>query len=901
MEANALVTKFHRPAPLPQSVQRRRLTQLLDEGLAAGRPLTLVSAPAGFGKTTCIAAWIDQLARPVAWLSLDRADDDPRRFFYYLAGALRRMDTTLGQVDVEGILHAPQAPPADAITGLLLQDLLRLSRPFVLVLDDFHVIQDALTLGVLERLLAYHPPHLHLVLITREDPQLPLARLRANNQMTEIRAGDLRFTSAEAQHFLNQQMGLSLSPAQLRLLEERTEGWIAGLQLVGLSVRGRADAAGFINSLGSSHRYILSYLTEEVLSRQDPDVQEFLLQTSVLDKLCPELCDAVTGRAHSAALLDRLFNANLFLVPLDDDQRWYRYHHLFADLLRSQQSRLEKDAPAQLHRRASHWYAGVGMAEEAIEHALAAGDYPRVIQLLERFAPSLALYGNALMMERWVQAIPIQWHSHDPKANLALAWTYLLRGNFNRVGVYLDQANAAMDAAPRRDDMPALRAEWDALQSNRLHLQGQAGESIALATRALQAVPPDDFYLRGVAYLGLGGGRRQAGDFAGSLEAYQQAIHYCRASGNLVAELLAVTSLSLMALQHGQLHFAAQTAQQGIEYVQARGFSSLPMLGVAHTSLGMVYLEWNRIDQAGEQFLRGAQLGAFTGHNATLVASKTGLAQVYLAQGDLSTAVREIQEATDLLPLGVPVWLQPEVIGAQVHLYLAQDNSIAAEAALKACPCPADGGITTLQEPYCLAQLRLALYRAQSSGQVEDFSAMVDQAGRLIDAALDRQHTGIALQGLLLRACMALAQGHTPAARQDLSQAVALAAPQGYLRAFLDQGAQLTGLLAALLRSAPADATQAGFIQQLRAALPPGESSPPASGSPAVPALPEALTERQLAVLRLVAQGLKYDEIAGQLFISKNTVRFYIKEIYGKLAVNSRARAVEVARRLGLL
>jgi len=245
--------------------------------------------------------------------------------------------------------------------------------------------------------------------------------------------------------------------------------------------------------------------------------------------------------------------------------------------------------------------------------------------------------------------------------------------------------------------------------------------------------------------------------------------------------------------------------------------------------------------------------------------------------------------------------LQPEVIGAQVRLYLAQDNPIAAEAALKACPCPADGGITTLQEPYCLAHLRLALYRAQSSGQVEDFSAMVDQAGRLIDAALDRQHTGIALQGLLLRACMALAQGHTPAARQDLSQAVALAAPQGYLRAFLDQGAQLTGLLAALLRSAPADATQAGFIQQLRAALPPGESSPPASGNPAVSALPEALTERQLAVLRLVAQGLKYDEIAGQLFISKNTVRFYIKEIYGKLAVNSRARAVEVARRLGLL
>jgi LuxR family maltose regulon positive regulatory protein len=359
LNSGLLATKLHRPSVPPKRVQRPHLIQRLDEGLESGRQITLVSAPAGFGKTTCIAEWIDALDCPVAWLSLDAADDDPGRFFAYLVAALQRVDANLGR-EIEGVLRSGQLPPSEAIGATLINDILESEVRFLLVLDDFHVIQDRFILQVLERLVANLPRPLHLVLLTREDPPLPLARLRANNQLTEIRAKDLRFTNRDAEHFLNDVLGLSLSRADVTALEAKTEGWVVGLQLAGLSVRDRADPSAFIATLSGSHRFILSYLTEEVLNRQPEEIQRFLFQTSILDKLNGDLCNAVTGRSDSRALLERLFSANLFLIPLDDEGQWYRYHHLFADLLRDFYSTLQKDRMAELHQRAAHWYAQVG-------------------------------------------------------------------------------------------------------------------------------------------------------------------------------------------------------------------------------------------------------------------------------------------------------------------------------------------------------------------------------------------------------------------------------------------------------------------------------------------------------------------------------------------------------------
>jgi LuxR family maltose regulon positive regulatory protein len=488
-----LATKLHQPSLPPKRVQRLLLIQQLNEGLAAGRQITLISAPAGFGKTTCISEWVNALDRwPVTWLSLDPADDDPGRFFAYFVAALQKVNANLGQ-EIEGVLRSGQLPPSEVISATLINDILALEGRFLLILDDFQVIQDRFILQVLEKLVANLPQPLHLVLLTREDPPLPLARLRANNQLTEIRARDLRFTRGDAECFLNEVLGLSLSQADIASLEDKTEGWIVGLQLAGLSVRDWADPSSFIASLSGSHRFILSYLTEQVLSQQPEEIQRFLLQTSILDKLNGDLCNAVTGRSDGRALLERLFNANLFLIPLDDEGHWYRYHHLFADLLRDLQDALQKDETAELHRRASHWYAQAGMASDAIQHALVAEDYAMAVDLLERHAMGMIMQGYAKTVNGWVQAIPAEWSSQSPRTHLALAWMHILRGAYAQVSPYLERSQAAFAGSQVEphlgEEKRSLKAEWLVMQSLMLIMEGKATDSKAMATQALEIAP----------------------------------------------------------------------------------------------------------------------------------------------------------------------------------------------------------------------------------------------------------------------------------------------------------------------------------------------------------------------------------------------------------------------------
>jgi len=905
-----LQTKLYIPPSRPNLVSRPRLIERLNAGLY--RKLTLVSAPAGFGKTTCISEWVHGLDCPVTWLSLDPADDDPGRFFAYFVAALQKVDANLGR-EIEGVLHSGQLPPGEAISTTLSNNIQKLEGRFLLILDDFQVIQDRFILQVMQKMVSNLPQPLHLVLLTREDPPLPLARLRANNQLTEIRARDLRFTSPEADRFLNEVMDLSLSQVDIAVLETKTEGWIVGLQLAGLSVRDRADPSSFIATLSGSHRHILSYLTEQVLSRQPEEIQHFLLQTSILDKLNDNLCNVVTGRTDGHALLERLFNANLFLIPLDDEQRWYRYHHLFADLLRDLQKTRHEDETAELHRRASRWYAQAGMASETIQHALAAEDYAMAVELLESHAMGMIMQGYAQTVNGWVQAIPAEWSSQSPRTNLAFAWMHLLRGAYAQASPYMEQVQATFSGSQvGEEEKPSLEAEWLVMQSLILNMQGKATESKALATRALEIAPEQDSRVRSLAYYALAGVRQLMEDYPHAVEAYQMAIQHGRAAESLVAEMMSTSGLAVMALEHGQLHLALEIAAPVSDRVEQSG-SLPPISTVVYGVLGEVYYQWVQTEQARRHILRALQLSTLGGYKSGMINCRVLLSRLSQLEGDLDAAAREIQEAIDQLQVDTPGYVRQEAVSQQVRVYLARNRLAAAEMALQGRgfsfrdqfsfpDLPPDQSLSHANGLLYNSSLCVLLHQARARRDLTGLRQGIELANRLIAGALQGQYIIVALEALLLRAQMHTALGDHRASQADYARALELAEPEGFIGIFVEQGPPVAEALANLVEQNQLGTVQSTYVERILAAFsrlqPPGAAR---GEQPAPSALIEPLTGRELDVLRSMAEGLKYKEIAARLFISLNTVRFHVKAIYGKLNVNNRTQAIEVARQLRIL
>jgi LuxR family transcriptional regulator, maltose regulon positive regulatory protein len=890
MISSLLVSKLHQPALPAKQVQRPQLIKLLNEGLADDRALTLVSAPAGFGKTTCISEWIEGLGLPVAWLSLDKSDNDPARFLRYFLAALQRVEPVLGR-DLQNVLASGELPPLEVITTHLINGILNTPDRFLLILDDFQVIQDHTILQVLEQLLTHQPYPLHLVIITREDPLLPIARLRANNRMTEIRAGDLRFNKAEAISFLNERMGLSLTSEDISILENRTEGWIAGLQLAGLSIRSQQNPSQFIANLSGSHRFILTYLLEEVLHQEPTEIQDFMLQTSILDRLNGDLCDAVTGQTGSKQLLEQLYYANLFLIPLDDEQNWYRYHHLFSDLLRNQQSRLPKEEISELHLRASRWYESIGMVSEAIEHALEGKHYTWAVLLLEKYAMQILSPGYAKTLEGWMQAIPEEFQNQNPKANLSFAWMQLLRGNYEKIPRYLKIIEPAVaqvdpDAVLEDENAKLLLAEWYAFQSNFLNVMGKPDESIACAHSALQYIPAENHYLLSLAYLGLGGSYRLKGDYTNLIASYQKAAHFSASSKNVLGEMLSVSAITIASIQYGHLKFAAKTGSEVIEHYQKSSGLPPPIMGTVYGSVGLVYYEWNQLEKTNQYFQISTQLAALVGHNAGIVYSGVNMSRLYQAQGDLTAAERAIKQAVHLLDFGAPAWLRPEAAVQQVRIYLSQHNPAAAGAMIDQSESAAPPHILLR-----LARLRLLHYLGTKNADQSALQKATDLANQLIEAGRQSQRMGIVLQALLLRAQMQPETG----SQADMMQAIELAEPEGFIRTFLDEGPAI----AHLLKRLPDFPKYRTYIHLLLRAF--GEVNSSAVSTPKDETLIEALSDRELEVLRLIAQGMKYEEIAEALVITLNTVRFHVKQIYRKLDVNNRTNAIEIARHLDLL
>lgn len=969
-----LATKFHTPAPPVKPVHRQRLLQRLNDGLAAGRLLTLVSAPAGFGKTTCVSAWIAGVDLPVAWLSLDAADDEPGRFFTYFIAALQKVDPALGQ-EIDGVLRAGQIPPGEVVSDALLNDLLARGKPFLLVLDDLHVIQDRQVLGMLEHLLTglarTSSPVLHLVLLSREDPPLPLARLRANNRLTEIRAGDLRFSGPEAERFLNAAMALNLPGDEIAALEERTEGWIVGLQLAALALQSRAGqpaapapAAGhtaFIAELGGSQHAILSYLAEEVLSREPQDIQRFLLETSILDALSGDLCDAVCAEgaadaSRGADLLEQLYRANLFLVPLDDAHRWFRYHHLFAGLLRERLAALGKERAAELHRRASRWYAAHGGAyvEQAIEHALAAADYAFAVQHIENHAMGYLMQWQTKTVNTWMEELPPEWAAKSPRTNLAFAWLHLMSGNpaqalpyLERLGPLFSGSGEETAVAPQVE--PSLLAEWLALQAMLSNAQAKPDEAMALAQRALENLPrragqapPGAFdrgsYVLTMIYTDLAASYQQLGDFERAMDAYQKIIEHGQQTGDVSSQLMGISALGLLVLQRGQLHLLYQLTAQGEEIVKGAG-ATLPISQAVYGELGEVYYEWNDLERARDYYQRAARASALCGFPDAEIYNTVFSSRLNLRWGNLEAAARQIEQAVSQMQVISPTAVREEVVAQQVRVLLAQRRLADAEAALKLAAArqkastpgytsppesprlsEAPGvpgvpaGFPDLQEgqglPYPYGQmvictLRILLHRAAQRGELANLPAGIALADRLIDAALQRHYVPLAITALLLRGQMAAVQDSTAnraSARADFARALALAEPEGAISIIVEEGLPVARALKDLLESGELGGVSLEYVEKLLDAFTdaPPSSAPGAEQAPPA-ALVEPLTERELEVLRLIAEGLKYQEIADRLYISLNTVRTYVKEIYSKLNVNNRTSAITLARQYRLI
>ncbi len=947
--SNLLSIKLQRPAPPPKYVQRPDLNRRLDEGLALGRPLTLVSAPAGFGKTTCISAWLAEAEVPSAWLTLNAEDNDPGRFFSYLVAAHQQIQGIPQSSvpfprlhEVESVLRSGQIPPVEVIASAWVTDILAYPGRFLLVLDDFHLIQDRFILEVFEKLFVYlfqsnQPQPAHLILLTREDPPLPLARLRANDRLTELRAQELRFPPDESKVFLNSLMGLTLSEPDMAVLEERMEGWIAGLQLAGISMRDRADKSAFIRSLSGSQRFILNYLVEEVLSQQPADVQQFLLDTSIVERLNGDLCGALTGRAGSAELLEQLYRANLFILPLDDDRRWYRYHPLFRDLLRSRLAAVQGERIPELHQRAGRWFAqtvqqnttgeSAPLIIQAVRHFLAAADYAAVVQSIETHASEMLSQWYVSTLQDWLEALPPEWSARSPKTNLAFARLFLLRGDLARAAPYIARLEAlfsaeqAVDAGERS---PELRAEWMALQASLLIARGLPEPALAVARQALEILPEENPDIHSRIYLVLASASQYLGDTTAAEEYYQHIIQIGRFAADPLSELLGISALALMAIERGQLHYAHDLALQGVERMQRAGILP-PIAAGLFGELGQIAYHWGRFQEAEEYFQRAVQASVLAGFSDAEIFYAVTRSRIHQMRGDLDKAEQEIKVAVQAMHADAPLVVREEVVAQQVNIFLLRRDLHAAEqaVALLTVSSPA-GETTTLASIHDLSSkleieqtisypqgvlnncaLRIWLYTTRWNSLPALVPESIDVAGRLLAVFMHRQFLPLAVETILLRAQLHALLGNQQAVQSDLAQALDLAEPERLISLFIMEGAPVAEALLRLRDRTPRASSRAVFIQQILDAFASLQADAPSDDGTPQPGITaeqfESLTQRELEVLRLMKEGRTYAEIAGSLVVSINTVRSHVKSIYGKLGVNNRTAALASANQLKLI
>lgn len=908
MAVPVLTAKLYIPPPPPKVVTRPRLIGRLNEGLHFTPGVTLVSAPAGFGKTTLISEWIASKNLPVAWLSLDQNDNDPARFLIYLTSALQTISPTLG-VEVLEVLQASQAPALESVLTVLLNEITALPNGLILVLDDYHLIDSKSVDQALAFLVEHLPPQLHLVITTREDPTLPLSRLRARRQLVELRASDLRFTPTEAADFLNQVMSLNLSPEQVAALETRTEGWIAGLQLAALSMKDNRDVAEFIQAFAGEHRYIVDYLVEEVLQRQPESIRSFLLQTAILDRLTGSLCEAVTAQPGGNALLEALQRGNFFMTPLDAKRQWYRYHHLFADVLRMHLSKEQPNLIPALHQRASIWYEQNGLITDAIHHALAARDFERAAGLIERAAPVMRQSRQESTLLGWLKALPAELFQAHPVLNVNFVGTLLQNGQFEGVESRLweiEQWLATADDVRRpaiyvdEDDFQRLPASVAMYHAAIALARGDVTNTMTHAQQVIELARDDDDFLKGAASSILGLALWTSGDLEAAYQMYAAGMTYLHRAGYISDVIGGSITLADIRWTQGRLREALSIYQRGLQLATRPDGPALRGAADMLVGLSELYCERNDLEAALQHLMQSKALGELNGLPKNPYRWRVAMANLREAQGDLDDALGLLNEAEGLYVSDFSPDVRP-IAALKARIWLKQGKLENIFDWVHERKLSIGEGPSYLREFEQVTFARVLLSQYQSGYLESSLSETVGFLEMLVKAAEEGGRTGSVIEIMILKALAHQMQDDTPVALSSLERALILAEPEGYVRIFLEDHPNMQ----TLLREAIAHGIVPAYAVRLLSALElegkglRGEAQP--SASVISSSLIEPLSQRELELLRLLKTDLSGPEIASELVIALSTVRTHTKRIYDKLNVKTRRAAVKRGEELGLI
>lgn len=888
METSLLATKLRIPPQTHHLVRRDRLVDALERGIPHYK-LVLVSAPAGYGKTTLLAQWARGSRFPVAWLSVSEADNDPERFLRYLLTAWEEIQPGVRESPL-GLLLGSMTPDNEAVLSAFLNEAGEVPEHTVFVLDDYHLIDDPAIHRTLTFLLDNLPPTLHFVLAGRSDPPLPLARYRARQELMELRTGDLQFLKDETADFLNRQTGLGLADDQVLSLQTQLEGWAAGLQLAALTLRHRSEPAERLTPSGR-HRFVADYLNEDVLAHLPEDRQRFLLQTSILESLCGELCDAVTGRRDGQDTLEALERENLFLVPLDDNREWFRYHRLFADFLREELGRRHPDEVADLHRRAARWYLAHDLSEPAFRHAVAGDDLELTIQIGERYMYVKLHSGEFKILGEWLDALPADWYAAYPAFGFARAGLLAFSGAFDACIQCVDEAEQMLTPAVTDSSRWQL-ARVVALRCFMACMQNDLQRAEDLADRALQDLREDDHSFRADTYHALGDTYRRNGQWELARKHYLKVLEFTRNPTYRVQSVHVFGALADLELRQGRLRGAAAYWRKALAAIQEPenwGRIPLPVTGWVYVRTGEILYEWNELAEAREHLSRGLERAELGGDTRAMIAGYLLAARMELSQGDEDAAADYLERVRPLVgdsPLSE--WLN-HFERVQLEFWLARDQL---RAAVNWVDTMLDGDALQSQPEPEAAQLAIARVLIVK-GDAPSVERALSLLGPLMQSAEAEGRTGVQVEALALFAMAQWRRGERSGAMTALERALRLAEPEGYLRLFADLGLPMVRLL----QEARSRGVMPDYVATLLAAC----GVELASSAVAEVALPEPLTAREQEILRLMAAGLTNREIAETLAVSPQTVKKHTGNIYGKLGVRSRTEAAARARALDLL
>ncbi|MDX1412616.1 MAG: LuxR C-terminal-related transcriptional regulator [Candidatus Promineifilaceae bacterium] len=923
-----LQTKLYVPGLRPSLVPRPRLIEKLNRGLIG--KMTLVSAPAGFGKTTLIASWgsgtVESISEggiqhhwQLCWYSLDSDDNDPQQFFRYLAEAIRPLSDK--PLTLPHLIKSEQPLPTTTLAKVFVADITAAGLHLALVLDDYHVIQSPEVNEAVSLLLDHMPPHMHLVIISRADPLLPLSRLRARGHLTEIRAADLRLTEDEAAAFINDLMQLNLTAGDIAVLKERTEGWVAGLQLAALSMENLTAESKheFVTALSGDNRYILDYLLEEVLRHQPDDIQEFLLKTAILDRLCAPLCDFLMGfdgrqggkpasaqseprASRSQIILERLERDNLFLIPLDNKREWYRYHHLFADLLSNQlQSTYPVRAP-HLLQRASQWYEANNYLTDAFSHAYKSKDIEFCLRLVKRHARGLLVRAELVTLVAWLDKMPSAKLQNQPQLSIYYAWAATTLLQLDKAGSALGLVEQFLDAAPLADhELADWRGQIAILSGLIAGKRLEIARGVALTKQGLEQLMPENNLMRGLAISNLAMAHYFFGDTAAACETLKAAIPINQEAGNITETLLLFGILAQSTFEMGQLRRTESICRQGLQ--AAAAFASqadgrpLPVTSFIYVQLSQLYREWNRLEEAAAFAQQGIEL-ASKESIGNLLMLRLVLALIHQRQRDSAATAAELAEVEKLIQNLPKTGIMEQIGDFLAYVYAQEGNGAAVQLWLDATNVRAGDLPSRLHETRYLIFARILIQQKRwlEAQQLLTALQQITRAGG---------RTGRLIHTLVLSAVVHQRLGNKDRAEANLMASLKLAEPEGYMTVFLDVSQPIPELLHGVKA---ADSRLKAYIQKLLSAFQAAGTVEKDKGISQLPdrltmesALVEPLSERELEILALVAAGRSNRQIASELYLAIGTVKKHLSNIYGKLQVSSRTEAVARARKLALL